>query len=223
VYGRQYDNQVLTFEASGGLIHNALVMQDRETNSYWAIMAGGAIAGKKYGTKLNQLPFGEKMRWKDWLKKHPDTLVLSVNGKEDAPDTYRGYFVSPQGYRGAFAKDNRLRTKEPVFAFVLNGAKYAVPAKILKNGKTFDLGEAKIFLYRPKKAKMYTSTVAFYANGSGFKLVNKTWIDVDSNCIFNTETLDFEGNSSQCPQRLTGFDTFWYTWSLTNPDTEVLE
>ncbi len=83
MYSRRYDGQLLTFEASGGLINSSLVMQDRETNSYWAIMKGEAIAGLKKGTELAELPLGKKMKWKRWKRKHPDTLVLSVNGTED--------------------------------------------------------------------------------------------------------------------------------------------
>jgi hypothetical protein len=223
VYGRVYGGDTLTFEASGGLIHSALVIQDRETGSYWPIMVGEAIAGKKLGTKLSHLPFGEKMRWKDWLGKHPDTLVLSVNGREDAPDTYRGYYISSQGYRGAFAKDGRLRTKDPIFAFVLHGIAYAVPHKAVKDGETFDLGELKIFLYRPKKSKLNESTAAYFTKSGKFEMEKGIWRESHSGCTFNTETRRFEGKNATCPERLAGFDTFWYTWSLVHPNIKVLK
>lgn len=223
MYGREYGDQVLTFEASGGLIHSALVMQDRETKSYWALMAGEAIAGEKLGTRFKHLPYGEKIKWQDWLKKHPDTLVLSVNGRQDAPDAYSGYYILPQGYRGAFAKDNRLRTKAPVFAFALNEKKYAVRNKDLRKGRVFTIGKTKLFLYRSKKSNMRESTTAYFTTGEGFKLENKIWIDLASNCVFNPDARRFEGDKANCPKRLVGFDTFWYTWSLTNPDTEILK
>ena len=74
----------------------SLVMQDFETDSYWAIMRGESIAGEFKGTKLKELPFGKKAMWKDWVKEHPNTVVLSVNGREDGPDGYQRYFSSPK-------------------------------------------------------------------------------------------------------------------------------
>ena len=43
VYDRQYDDETLSFEASGALKDGALVMRDRETDSWWSIMAAEAI------------------------------------------------------------------------------------------------------------------------------------------------------------------------------------
>ncbi|RMD94031.1 MAG: DUF3179 domain-containing protein, partial [Calditrichaeota bacterium] len=120
MYGREYQGKTLSFEPSGGLMNSSLVMQDRETDSYWSIMTGDAIGGKMKGEKLKELPVGVKMKWKDWIKKHPNTLVLSVQGREDVPrNVYRDYFRSGRGFRGIKAKDKRLKTKEPIFAFQL--------------------------------------------------------------------------------------------------------
>ena len=223
VYSRQYNYQTYTFEASGGLINSSLILQDWETDSYWSIMEGEAISGRSTGTKLKELPYGERMRWKDWVKKHPDTLVLSVKGKEDTKNAYAAYYTSGEGFRGAYAKDDRLRTKEPIFAFQIGDKKYAAPHKKFKKGRVFDLGEVKVFLYRPKKSKIYESTAAFISTGDGFKKEQDAWIDVTSGCRFDPESGEFQGESDSCPKMLEGLDTFWYNWSLTHPDTEVLK
>jgi hypothetical protein len=223
VYGREYRGKIHTFEASGGLMHSALVMQDRETDSYWSIMTGDAIAGELKGTQLQELPTGVKMQWKDWVKRHPNTLVLSVAGIEDVlVNPYDNYFSSKEGYRGAKAPDKRLKTKEPIFSFQLEGQKLAVPLKKIEGGKTFDLGKIKIFLYRPPRSAFFHSTIAYKSNGAGFKKEKGTWHDLDSGCKFNPENSAFENGQAPCPERLEGFDTFWYNWGLTHPDTEVL-
>ena len=136
----------INFEASGGLIHSSLVMQDFETDSYWAIMKGEAIAGEFKGTKLRELP-GVKMRWKDWVAKHPNTQALSVNGLEEGTNAYRGYFASKGGFRGEAAKDERLRTKDPIFSFQYEGQSYAVPYSAIEGGKVYELGEIRLFFY----------------------------------------------------------------------------
>ena len=204
-------------------------MQDRETDSYWAIMKGEAVAGAKKGTELKELPLGKKMKWKRWKRKHPDTLVLSVNGREDGQDSYRTYFKSAQGFRNSRAKDKRLRTKAPIFAFKLGEQTYAVNHKELGEGQSFSLGDRHIFLYRSVDAELFHSTVAFRTNGKGIEKRDGRWVDVGSGCAFNTENEVFSnpanatvGGRESCPEAFKGFDTFWYNWSLNNPSTELL-
>lgn len=203
-------------------MNSSLVMQDFETDSYWAIMTGEAIAGEFKGTRLRELPVGEKMRWRDWVKKHPDTLVLSVNGREDGPDVYQRYFVSPRGFRGTEARDRRLPTKAPIFAFKLEGHAYAVPHDRLEGGQTFQVGDRTLFLYRTKGAPMFESTVVYQSRNGGFEQRDGVWVHTASGCRFNPKTGAFEGGD-RCPERFAGLDTFWYNWSLSNPDTELLK
>lgn len=223
MYDREYAGQKINFEASGGLIHSSLVMQDRETDTYWAIMSGEAIAGKLKGNKLKELPIGAKMQWKDWVKKHPGTLVLSINGKEDEPyNPYMGYFTSDQGFRGTRAKDKRFKTKQPIFTFHYKGQSFAVPHHEITGGKSFDLGDTHLFLYRPPKSEIFYSTAAFLTEGAGFVKQDGGWVDSDSGCLFNPENGEFESGEKPCPERFHGFDTFWYNWSLANPHTKIL-
>jgi hypothetical protein len=223
VYNRHYNNEIFTFEPSGGLINASLVMQDKETDTYWSIMTNEAIKGTRKGTKLKKLPTGTKMKWEDWVAKYPETLVLSVNGKEDASFGYARYFSSNSGFRDIQAKDQRLPDKEAVFAFEFNSQKYAITNEATEGGKFIDLGALKIFLYRQESAAIFYSTYAYKTTGTGFALVNNQWIDVDSKCFFDTERGTFIGKNNVCPERLNGYDTFWYTWSLTNPDTKLLK
>jgi hypothetical protein len=223
VYNRHYKKETFTFEPSGGLINASLVMQDFETDTYWSIMTNEAIKGTRKGIKLKKLPTGVKMKWRDWVAKYPKTLVLSVNGKEDASFGYARYFSSSHGFQDIQAKDRRLPDKEPVFTFEFNDKKYAISNEATEGGKLIDLGTMKIFLYRKENAAIFYSTHAYKTTGTGFALVNDQWIDVDSKCSFDTDMGSFIGEKNVCPERLNGYDTFWYTWSLTNPDTELLE
>ncbi len=221
MYGRKYAGKTLTFEPSGGLMNSALVMQDRETDSYWSIMTGDVIAGELKGTKLKELPVGQKMKWKDWVKLHPNTLVLSVNGLEDVPrNVYNNYFRSNRGFRGTKARDRRLKTKESIFAFQYGDAKYAIPHKSVRNGKAFQIGDTWIFLWRPSDADIFFSTAAYKSTGAKFEKKGGVWRCGD--CAFDPETATFAGGQN-CPEKLEGFDTFWYNWSLTHPDTKVLK
>lgn len=36
MYGRDYEGKTLQFEPSGGLANGALILQDKETDTYWS-------------------------------------------------------------------------------------------------------------------------------------------------------------------------------------------
>ncbi len=224
MYGRDYNGKTYTLEASGGLINGSLVMQDKETDSYWFIMSDEVIAGDLAGTKINEMPVGEKMKWKDWLRKHPDTLVLSVKGKEDRDGNhYSSYFESSEGFRGLKAKDTRLHTKQPIYSFHLQGDAYAVPYFLMEDGRSFKLrNDLYVFFYRPKDVDLLHSTVAYISNTGEFIKKNGIWIHNKSKCQFDSRIASFNGEGDNCPSKLDGFDTFWYNWSLNNPATKIL-
>jgi len=220
VYGRDYAGKTLRFEASGGLLNSSLVMQDKETDTYWSIMTGSAIGGELEGTELEELPVFEKVQWKDWVEEHPDTLVLSVRGTEDPMvNPYDGYFTGERGYRGATAEDDRLPTMEPIYAFMRGERPYAVAHVELAGGRTFELDDdTHVLLYRGQDDELFRGTAA-YRSTAGFRQEDGTWIEAGTGSRFDTGSREFSGGSVE---RLGGIDTFWYTWSLTHDDTELL-
>lgn len=198
-------------------------MQDFETDSYWAIMSGKAIAGEMAGTELKEMPVSEKVQWQEWVKNYPNTVVLSVDGREDAPNVYRDYYSSKRGFRNTTAKDDRLNTKTPILAFQKDGKSYAIAHENVEGGKAVTLeGGIHLFFYRPKGASPFASTVVYQATQRGFTEDDGTWHHKASGCTFDPESQSFQGTDA-CPERLAGLDTFWYTWSLSNPDTELLK
>ena len=199
-------------------------MQDKETDTYWSIMKGRAIGGELEGNPLVELPVASKVQWKDWVERHPETLVLSVQGWEDYPgNVYDDYMTSDEGFRGAEANDERLETKEEIFAFELAGKHYAVPYRASEGGAVFKVEGASLFFYRPFSAEIYFSTVAFRSDEGEFKFNQGRWFHQGSGRFFSPETGDFPGGDAPSLERMTGFDTFWYTWSLIHSGTEVLD
>jgi hypothetical protein len=76
VYARTVGSRELTFGVSGMLWRENLVMYDRLTDSWWAQALGLAIHGEYEGTELEMYP-SHMMTWTEWVKLHPDTLVLA--------------------------------------------------------------------------------------------------------------------------------------------------
>lgn len=222
MYGREYGDKTLNFEPSGGLLHWALVMQDQETDTYWSIMTGDALAGEMQGMPLEELPLGEKVQFGEWVAAHPDTLVLSVDGKEhDESNPYENYFTSEEAPRGSEATDHRLPPKAPVYAFQRGGDAMAVPFDAFVGGGVFPLGEDRwIFLYRPKGAEIFHSTSAF-VSAAGFEITEAGIVEKATGARFDPDAEGFVGGEGAV-ERLDGFDTFWFHWSMTHPESRLL-
>src|SRR5688500_8319376 len=219
VYERKYRNLTLRFEASGGMVNGSPILRDKETRSYWSLMSGEAVSGPLKGTKLKQLPIGQRVLWREWFAAHPETRVLSVAGTTHwYSGAYHGYFASDGGFAGLAAEDRRLATKAPVFAFRLHVGAQAVPHEAIEGGRVFEIEGSTVFFYREPKSAPFKSTVAFA--GTRFKQVKGVWFETRSKCRFSPSKGIFEG--VHCPRLLEGFDTFWYSWSLNNPKTALL-
>ncbi len=223
MYGRNYGERELTFEPSGGLLHAALVMQDKETDSYWPIMTGKSASGSFKGTSLDEWPVGEKSTWKDWRDAHPETLVLSVDGVEHIENNpYDNYFTSSDGFRKMAAEDDRLETKAPIYSFQLSGAAYAVPFDAFTDGGSFEADGVPVFVYRPKDVAIFYSSIAYRAGDGSFVKQKERWTHQPSGAVFDPAEGRFVGKLEGV-ERLEGFDTFWYMWSLTHPESRILE
>lgn len=127
VYARKLkDGKVLEFGVSGALYRDALVFYDRETASYWSQVDGEALRGPMKGTKLTEVP-STVMKWVDWKRIHPKTLVLRSDfGPRQSP--YADYYANSEklGVRGTKNPDDRLPGKTWVWGFVDEGKAVAV-------------------------------------------------------------------------------------------------
>ena len=130
MYDRNVDGKTLSFEASGGLKDAALIMRDRETDSWWSIMTSEAIGGSLDGEALEKLPVSEKLSYGEWRQRHPDTLVLSVRtgySRNYLGTAYRGYDESSSVIFPVSHRDRRYHPKEQVIGIELDGEFKAYP------------------------------------------------------------------------------------------------
>ena len=71
---------VLNFGVSGILMHNDMVMYDRQTESWWQQLTGEAIAGEMAGTDLKMMR-AMIISAKDYFDRYPDGQILSPSLK----------------------------------------------------------------------------------------------------------------------------------------------
>ncbi len=194
----------------------SLVMRDRETDSWWSIMTSDAIGGELDGTDLVELPQGEKATWKNWRQRHPNTLVLSVDGAEHIDNNpYDNYFASEGTFRDLKIDDQRLAPKDSIYSFWWGDEPYAVPHTAFAGGAVLEVegwGDKRLLLYRGKKASIFEST--------------QGWIVPTSLVAESKKTKDLlacvRAGDAVGAKQLTGFDTFWYNWVSVNEDTHLV-
>jgi Protein of unknown function (DUF3179) len=109
-FARDVDGRRLTFGVSGFLLHANQVLYDRESGSLWSQLAERAISGRYRGTRLKPVPLVQ-VTWGEWLRAHPDTLVLSIRR-----DEYASRFTHPYTYVDAGGEE---LSSDPYTAYTL--------------------------------------------------------------------------------------------------------
>ena len=115
VYDRRVGGRTLTFENSGALWRDMLVLRDRETGSYWTPSTGEAIAGPLAGSRLTPIP-APVTTADSWEQLEPSTTCLETGDLTAVSLRLRLYAVSPwQGVSGEKTEPGPFEPKAPVF------------------------------------------------------------------------------------------------------------
>jgi hypothetical protein len=135
VYDRKLDGQVLTFENSGALWRDTLVLRDLETGTYWTAATGVALSGPLAGRRLTALPAAYTSA-KAWRRAFPDSRWIDLGLPTSVPFSMKLYGASPwQGVSREKTIDRRHRPKKE-FLSVANGREVLAftRAEILRRG-----------------------------------------------------------------------------------------
>lgn len=128
LYDRRVAGQTLTFENSGALWRDTLVLQDRETQSYWSAATGRGLAGALAGEDLRAIP-AVLTKTRNWERQHPESLYLDLDRSTIVPLMMRLYEASPaQGVSGRKTEDRRYKPKQEVFVLARAGEAFAFRA-----------------------------------------------------------------------------------------------
>lgn len=156
MYSRNVNGRELTFGVSGKLYKSNVLMYDKETESLWSQVKNQAVTGPMTGTELEILP-SSLTAWQKWKKKHPDTMVLSLDTGYDrdySQDPYADYYESRRGLFG-FVKGlfKGHEGKELVAGVTMDDQSRAYPLETLRQrGETTDTlaGKALTFSFDPR-------------------------------------------------------------------------
>ena len=227
VYARTLGSQSYTFQVSGMLWRNSLIMRDRETGSLWSHVTGEGLSGPAKGKRLEKSA-SVQTTWKNWRAAHPDTRVLKKS-EEVLSSHYQKYFDDPE--RNGLFRSQWLMEKMPgktkVHGAVVGAHAVAITDGAFESdGLVFvDLGGTPVVMVRggdggvrafearvgDRKLEMEHSAGAFRdaATGSAWDLEQGT----ATAGPMTGEVLE--------PIPVT--TVFWFAWSSFYPNTQVVD
>lgn len=135
-YRAEVKGRELRFGVSGLLYNSDLLLYDRETESLWSQVLARALSGPLRGTRLETLPLAHTT-WGDWKKRHPDTLVLSMDtghARDYTRNPYAGYEDRPELVFPVKFRASGYHPKERVIGIEIDGGFKAYPFVELAKG-----------------------------------------------------------------------------------------
>jgi len=228
VYASEIDQAHYTFEASGSLWQDALVMRDRQTASLWSQVSGTCISGLMEGTTLVQYP-AHYSTFAQYKKEYPNGRLLKKEVKGQDGSYYDEYFANKTklGIFGRIGSFTRLEAKEKIFGIRLDNSEVAVTEAFMAQNR-----------YRLIETENGIILI-YYHPGSGtvnaFDLPS-SWSDSiddihvgESSISFGNETNAWSlstghvisgGGNSLSPVAV--ITAFWFAWVSFFPETELI-
>lgn len=217
-----------TFEASGSLWKDALVMKDRQTGSLWSQVSGKCIDGPALGLELELYP-SEFITFGALKEKYPEAQLLSKPELGDAGSHYDRYFSDPDqiGIFGHTFESNELGAKDLVLAFRIGRDAVALPIGKVETSAAVVVGQ------------MDKTVVVFYdantGESVGFSVSNeaasegKLKTEMDGSVSFQGEILTVAGlKSGEAPgadefEALALITAYWFAWKSFFPNAQIVE
>lgn len=200
-----------TFEASGYLYRNNLVMLDRETGTLWSQLLGQALRGALRGMRLVRIP-AYLTTWSEWQQRHPNSTILANLDHHGGVvrDPYEGYYRSSfAGLLGAIIADQRLAAKTIVVGVDYGLGSFAVPLHKLSHRDpiTMELQHTLFLLYLDP---LLHSPV-------GFRLDATERLHPGRGPTGFARSADLVLQARMVPVTL----SYWFAWLDHNPDTQL--
>lgn len=121
VYDRRAGERTLSFENSGALWRDTLVMRDRETGTLWSAATGAGLFGPLAGQRLARVA-AVYATARAWREAYPASLYMDMGTPTSVPFLMRLYAASPwQGISKIPTRDRRHPPKEKLLAVGAEG------------------------------------------------------------------------------------------------------
>lgn len=215
---------------SGFLYRSNKLMYDQATQSLWSTVRGAPVIGPlvDQGIALEHLSM-VTTTWAEWLRRHPDTTVLSLNTghRRDYGEgvAYQSYFAGDQLMFNTPFEDNRLKNKQEVLALIfpaLPEEQLAIDTQFLNKTPLYKdrIGQQKIVVltdttganrvYDPQDVNF----VSYDQDSTVVDSQGNEWLVKEEKLV----SADQETSLPRLPQRR----AFWFGWQAAFPDTRLV-
>jgi hypothetical protein len=218
---------------NAGVVGGNEVFKDAETGTRWQQSSLEAISGPMKGEHLQLYPF-LLTSWEEWLRLHPDTLVLKpLPGYAERiaaknAQLRAGYSPDKSAPADVVHRDDRLKAYTKIIGLTVGDASRAFPLDALDRVRIVneELGDQPILVAHQPKSD---TTTAFVARANGQRL---TFEEANAGA---TELIDRETRSrwnayGACTSgKLKGAQLemlimepeYWFAWSEFHPKTTI--
>lgn len=224
VFHRSIGGKAVEFGTSGSLYNSNLLMYDRQTKSLWYQVSAKAVVGEFAGLRLRIIP-SDVVKFSDWKKKHPNSLVLTRetgHARDYTRWPYGDYDTNDEIIFDVERLDPRLHPKALVQGVELNGIAKAYPHAEIEKARVVndDVGGQKILVvFDPvlRFPKLYNRSVG--ATAPTFKLEGEKLVSLDGS------EWDFDGKATSGPnsgselERVATTTAMWFSWSNLHAQT----
>ncbi len=213
---------------SGFLYRSNKLMYDHATKSLWSTLTGtpvvGPLAGKGIELKLLHIV---TTTWKEWKKRHPQTLVLSLDTghQRDYSEgaAYREYFATDQLMFGVPKLDSRLPNKAEVLALRFPGTEpLAIAAEFLRQNPVHhgQLGGQQFVVLTDASGanRVYETAGVRFASWDG-----KATARDRSGGAWKVAEDKLAGPGGRTLARLSAHRAFWFGWHAAYPSTLLVK
>ena len=218
-----------TFQASGSLWQDALVIQDLETKSLWSQISGECIQGPSEGKNLTIFK-ASHTTFANFKKQYPDGLLLVKPEKGDAGSVYQDYFAdsAKMGIFGRVETFEQLAPKAKVFGVKLGNHQSAVSLEYLEaNGQALlPIASRTVIVIYDKQSQSV----------NGFLLLENDTLDPAELVVINSKITTKDGSpgwdrstgkllsgSGDDLEQVSVITAFWFAWASFFPNSDLIK
>ncbi|MEM9533696.1 MAG: DUF3179 domain-containing protein [Pseudomonadota bacterium] len=219
-----------TLGTSGFLYRSNKLMYDQATQSLWSTTRGEPVVGPLVGLGIS-LEFESVVTttWGEWRRRHPATLVLSLNTGHDRDYgegvAYRDYFVTDQLMFNTPFNDRRLKNKQEVLALRFAGApnqQLAIDTDFLAENPVYPgrIGAQKFVVFTDQTGanRVYDpGNVEFVAYDGRDTVTDKTGES------WQLDDQQLRSKDGKILDRLPYHRAFWFGWVAAFPETRLVQ
>ena len=215
---------------SGFLYRSNKLMYDHATKSLWSTFTGGPVVGPLagQGIELKSL-YVVTTTWKEWKKRHPRTLVLSLDTghQRDYSEgaAYRDYFSTDRLMFNVPKLDTRLSNKAEVLALRFAeaaGEQLAIAADFLAANRVYHdhIGRREFVVLTDASG----ANRVYESRGIRFESWNGEDAARDSKGgSWKADEGHLAGANGQVLARLPAHRAFWFGWYAAYPNTRLVK